>query len=111
MSKKYCFFSSMSKNKLEVIQYRQTSSLIDAGYDVYNIVSDIKKEEIIENGVHIITSGYKAKNYIQRIFVSPFKLFKKISKIDADVYHTFHVDQLLLCWLLKLKGKKVIVEE
>lgn len=109
-NKKYCFFSSMSKNKLEVVQYRQATSLINAGYDVYNIVSDIKKEEVIENGVHIISSGYKAKNYIQRIFVSPFKLFKKIIEIDADIYHTFHIDQILLCWLLKLKGKKVIVE-
>jgi glycosyltransferase involved in cell wall biosynthesis len=30
--------------------------------------------------------------------------------VEADVYHTFHVDLLLICLLLKRKGKKVFFE-
>lgn len=106
---KYCFFSSMPKNVQEIVQYRQANSLLEAGFMVYNVVSDNKDLEI-ENGVNIISSGYKAKNYIQRIIKTPLKLYKKLREVDADIYHTVHVDQLLLCWLLKRNGKKVIVE-
>lgn len=108
-NKRYCFFSSMPKNVQEIVQYRQASSLIDAGFEVYNVVSDIKDDEY-ENGVKIVSSGYKAKNYVQRLINAPWKLYKKLLQIDADIYHTVHVDQLLLCWLLKQNGKKVIVE-
>lgn len=107
--KKYCFFSSMPRKEREVIMYRQTQSLIEDGFDVYNVVSDNKPVEIIK-GCNIIPSGYRARNLFQRIFVSPHKLYKKLLQIDADIYHTVHVDQLLLCLLLKLKGKNVIVE-
>ena len=44
-NKRYCFFSSMPKNVQEIVQYRQASSLIDAGFEVYNVVSDIKDDE------------------------------------------------------------------
>ena len=37
-------------------------------------------------------------------------MYKKLKDIDADIYHTVHIDQLLLCLLLKKNGKKVIVE-
>lgn len=99
----------MPKNVQEIIQYRQANSLLEAGFTVYNVVSDNKDLEI-ENGVNIISSGYKAKNYIQRIIKAPLKLYKKLREVDADIYHTVHIDQLLLCWLLKRNGKKVIVE-
>ena len=107
--KKYCFFSSMPRKEREVIMYRQTQSLVDDGFDVYNVVSDNKPAEIIK-GCNIIPSGYRAKNPFQRIFVSPHKLYKKLLQIDADVYHTVHIDQLLICLLLKRHGKKVIIE-
>ena len=109
MSKKYCYFSSMKKNVQEIIQYRQAKSLIDNGFKVINVVSDNKSTEF-ENGVEIISSGFVAKNYIQRLILAPWKLYKKLKEIDADIYHTVHIDQLLLCLLLKLRGKKVIVE-
>lgn len=99
----------MPKNVQEVVQYRQAECLIGEGYDVINVVSDNKESEF-ENGVKILSSGYKAKNYIQRVIFAPWKLYKKLKELDADVYHTVHVDQLLLCLLLELKGKKVIVE-
>lgn len=108
-NKKYCFFSSLPRKDREVIIYRQTQSLIENGFIVYNVVSDNTPAEIIK-GCNVIPSGYKASNLLQRVFISPYKLYKKIKAIDADIYHTVHVDQLLLCWLLKQNGKKVIVE-
>ena len=107
--KKYCFFSSMPRKEREVIMYRQTQSLVSDGFDVYNVVSDNGPSEETK-GCNIIPSGYRAKNLFQRIFVSPHKLYKKLLQIDADIYHTVHIDQLLICLLLKRQGKKVIVE-
>ena len=108
-NKKYCFFSSMPKKEREVILYRQARSLIADGFEVVNVVSDAKPIEV-EQGVTVISSGYKASNFFQRLFVAPRKLYKKLLEVDADVYHTVHVDQLLICLKLKRKGKKVFFE-
>lgn len=89
--------------------YRQGRSLINDGFDVFNVVSDDQPEEVVQ-GIHIVPSGYKAKDLFQRLFVSPRKLYKKLLEVDADVYHTVNVDQLLICLMLKRKGKKVIFE-
>lgn len=108
-NKKYCFFSSMPKKEREVILYRQARSLMADGFEVVNVVSDNKPVEV-EQGVTIVSSGYKASNFLQRLFVAPRKLYKKLLEVDADVYHTVHVDQLLICLKLKRKGKKVFFE-
>ncbi len=109
MKKKYCFFSSMPRNEREVIMYRQGRSLKADGFEVYNVVSDALPAEIVQ-GVNVLPSGYQACNYWQRIFIAPRKLYKKLLDVDADIYHTVHVDQLFLCLLLKKKGKKVFFE-
>ena len=111
-SKKYCFFSSVPRKKREVIMYRQARSLMGDGFDVYHVVSDDLPEEIIQ-GVKTIPSGYNAHNAFnlwKRLFVAPHNLYKKLMEVDADVYHTIYIDQLLICLLLKRKGKKVIFE-
>ena len=107
--KKYCYFSSMSRNGSEVIMYRQGGSLLADGFEVFNVVSDNLPLETVQ-GIKITPSGYKAKNKLQRVFVAPFRLYKKLLEVDADVYHTFHIDLLLICLLLKRKGKKVFFE-
>jgi len=107
--KKYCYFTSMPWNKLEVIMYRQGRSLLSDGFDVYDVVSDNQPSAVVQ-GIKITPSGHKASNFFQRIFVSPFWVYKKSLEVDADVYHTVCVDLLLICLLLKRKGKKVIFE-
>lgn len=107
--KKYCFFSSMPRKEREVIMYRQGHSLIDDGFEVYNVVCDTKPAEKIQ-GISVVPTEYRAKNIWQRLFVSPRKLYKTLLAVDADVYHTVHVDQLMTCLKLKRKGKKVIFE-
>ena len=82
------------------------------GFEVYNVVSDDLPEKEIQ-GVRILPSGYNAHdslNLWKRVFVAPRMLYKKLIELDADVYHTVYLDQLLLCLKLKRKGKKVIFE-
>lgn len=107
--KKYCYFSSMRRNRLEVIMYRQGRSLISDGFEVSNVVSDDQPLEVVQ-GVKITPSGYNAKGFLQRVFIAPFRVYRKLLEVDADVYHTFCVDMLLICLLLKRKGKKVVFE-
>ena len=107
--KKYCYFSSMRRNRLEVIMYRQGRSLLSDGFEVYNVVGDDQPLEVVQ-GVKIFPSGYNAKGFLQRVFVAPFRVYRKLLEVDADVYHTFCVDTLLICLLLKRKGKKVVFE-
>lgn len=107
--KKYCFFSSMPRQEREVIMFRQAHSLLADGFEVLDVVSDARPKET-KQGVIITPTGYRAYNFWQRIFVAPRKLYKKLLEVDADVYHTVHVDQLMTCLKLKRKGKKVIFE-
>ena len=107
--KKYCFFSSMKKNVQEVVLYRQAESLIKDGYEVYNVVSDDVPDEI-ENGVKILSSGYKTSNRIKRSLFAAKPLFERLKEVNADVYHTCHVDQLGVCLKLKKLGKMVVFE-
>lgn len=107
--KKYCYFSSMRRNPLEVIMYRQGRSLLADGFEVYDVVSDDYKPEDIQ-GIKVIPSGCNSYGLLTRLFVAPFMSYRKLIEMDADVYHTFSVDFLLICLLLKLKGKKVIFE-
>lgn len=99
----------MPRKEREVIMYRQSRSLMADGFEVFDVVSDSQPEEIIQ-GVRIIPSEYRARNFWQRVFVAPRKLYRKLLEVDADVYHTVHVDQLLICLKLKRKGKKVFFE-
>ena len=105
--KKFCFISSFHRDNNEVVMYRQASSLIINGFDVYYLVSDDKQEETIEE-VKLIPSGFTPKGYIKRIFLAPSKAFKKAIEIDADIYQTSSLDFLFIMLLLKLKGKKII---
>lgn len=107
--KRYCYISSMRRNQLEVIMYRQGRSLLANGFEVYEVVSDNQSSEEVQ-GVKITPTGYKTNGFFRRTFVAPFRVYKKSLEVDADVYHTFCVDLLLICLLLKRKGKKVIFE-
>ena len=107
--KKYCFFSSMPRKKREIIMYRQGRSLMADGFEVYNVVCDNQPSEVVE-GINVVPTSFRAYGFFQRLFVAPRKLYKKLLEVDADVYHTVNVDQLMMCLRLKRKGKKVFFE-
>lgn len=89
--------------------YRQGHSLLSDGFEVYNVVSDDCPSEVVQ-GIKTIPSGYNARGFLQRVFIAPFRVYRKLLEVDADVYHTFCVDTLLICLLLKRKRKKVVFE-
>ena len=89
--------------------YRQSEVLIKSGFDVFNVVSDTVPDEV-EHGVKILSSGYVTNNRIKRVLFSSKNLRKRLFEVDADIYHTCHIDQLGTCLKLKKAGKKVIFE-
>jgi len=105
----FCFFTSMGRDNYEVIVYRRARSLRESGYDVTFMVNDTKGEEYIED-TKVVSTGVSSGSYLRRIFIAPFKTFRKLRQINADYYQTYSVDLLLVCLLLKIIGKKVIFD-
>ena len=89
--------------------YRQGRSLMSDGFEVFNVVCDNQPIEVV-GGIQVVPTGYMANGFFQRLFIAPRKLYKKLLEVDADVYHTVNVDQLMMCLRLKRRGKKVFFE-
>ena len=88
---------------------KECVSLANAGFQVYLVVNDEMKNEI-KDSVQIISTTYKPKNRIDRMLRATKEVYQKALAIDADIYH-FHDPELLpYGYLLKKKGKKVILQ-
>ncbi len=108
--KTLCFFSAFSRHDDEVLTYRHDRALKAAGWNTIYIVND-DEPETEKEGLKIIGTGNKQHgNYITRVFISPFQLYKTLINIDADVYQTWCLENMLSCMLLKLKGKKIVFQ-
>ena len=81
--------------------YRQGRSLMADGFEVYNVVCDNQPSEVVE-GINVVPTSFRAYGFFQRLFVAPRKLYKKLLEVDADVYHTVNIDQLMMCLRLSL---------
>jgi len=89
------------------IFYKECKTLVEAGYEVYLIVTH-NREEVID-GVHIIPLPER-KGRFYRFFVKDWIALFKAIKVNAKVYH-FHDPELIFVGLiLKLFGKKVIYD-
>lgn len=108
--KRFCYISSFHRDNNEVLIYKQAQALIDKRFEVTFIVSDDKPKEVIEE-VKVVPTGFKPKGYIKRIFLAPYKAYKKALEVDADIYETYSVDFILVMLLLKLKGKKILFSQ
>lgn len=109
-SKRFCFFNGTDRHHDELLIYHQANSLMNDGFEVLFIVSDNESEEI-RQGVRLVPNGAKHEGYLKRIFVTPFLTYRKAKEINADVYQTSSVDQLIVGYWLKRKGKKVIFHQ
>lgn len=105
--KKYCFFIGTDRHNDEIVIIRQAQALKEAGYDVLYVVSDDESDEE-RGGIMIEPSEYRAKGLFSRIFISPIKLYRKLRVVNADVYQTCSVDQIVTCLFLKKRNKKII---
>lgn len=100
--KKICHLTSVHQRYDTRILYKECSSLMKAGYEVYLVVADGKGEEQV-NGVKIMDVG-ESKGRLGRFIKSTKRVYKKALEIDADIYH-FHDPELIRCGI-KLLGKK-----
>lgn len=88
---------------------KECVSLAEAGFQVYLTVGDELKDEV-KSRVRIISSTYKPKNRVDRMFNSARKVYKKALNINAEIYHLHDPELLPYGYMLKRKGKKVIFD-
>ena len=101
-----CHISSMHSHDDGRIFQRACSGLAKAGHRVFYITTYNGTEVI--NGVEVI--GIQKRNGIKRRIFSSFEAYKRVSRIQADIFH-FH-DPDLIPWmiLLTLSGRKIIYD-
>lgn len=105
-----CFFSAFSRHDDEVLTYRHDKALKAAGWNTIYVVND-DEQETVKDGLRIVSTGNKQrKGYLSRIFVAPFQSYKALKKIDADVYQTWCLENMLVCMMLKWQGKKIVFQ-
>lgn len=108
--KTLCFFSAFSRHDDEVLTYRHDKALKSAGWNTIYLVND-NEPETMKDGLRIVSTGNnQRKDYLSRIFVAPFQSYKALKRIDADVYQTWCLENMLVCMLLKWKGKKIVFQ-
>lgn len=108
--KTLCFFSAFSRHDDEVLTYRHNKALKAAGWDTIYLVND-NEPESEKDGLRIVGTGnMQQHSYLARIFAAPYQSYKALKKIDADVYQTWCLENMLTCMLLKQKGKKIVFQ-
>ena len=108
--KTLCFFSAFSRHDDEVLTYRHDKALKAAGWNTIYVVND-DEPETVKEGLKIVSTGNnQRKGYLSRIFLAPFQSYKALKKIDADVYQTWCLENMLVCMMLKWKGKKIVFQ-
>ena len=107
--KRICHITSAHGRYDTRIFQKECRSLAKEGYEVYLLVNDKNKNEVIEK-VKIISTGYLPKSRLERFFVSHRKLLKKALRINADIYHFHDPDLLPLGLKLKKRQKAVIFD-
>lgn len=90
------------------IYHKYAKSLTESGFDVSLYVADRLGNEVKEK-VKIIDIG-KPGNRFSRFFFSPWKMFNKVKRIKADIYHFHDPEFLIPALFLKISGKKVIYD-
>lgn len=107
--KKVCHVTSVHPRKDVRIFEKECVSLAKAGYDVSLVVNDTLPNEVCD-GVKIISTQYKPKNRIDRIFKSVDIVGDCALQVDADIYHLHDPELLQLVSKLQKKGKTVIFD-
>lgn len=105
-----CFFSAFGRHDDEVLTYRHNKALREAGWNTVYVVNDNEPDSEKEGLKIVGTGNVQRKGYLSRIFAAPFQSYKALKKIDADVYQTWCLENMLVCLLLKLSGKKIVFQ-
>ena len=83
------------------IFHKESTSLAENGYDVYQV----SRGQVYESkGVHMVGIGEISGNRFLRMTRAARKVYETAKKLDADIYH-FH-DPELLPYGMKLKKQR-----
>nr|WP_298996100.1 glycosyltransferase [uncultured Allomuricauda sp.] len=105
---KICHFTSPHSRYDIRIFRKECTSLVTQDYNVNLVVADGGTDE--SAGKVTIHGVKKPKNKLVRVFITPFKILRKVLQLDADLYH-FHDPELIIVGLvLRLRRKKVIYD-
>lgn len=88
---------------------KQCRSLVSRGHDVILVVQDGKGNEE-RDGVKFLDLGLPPANRMRRIIFSPWRAYRFLRSVSADVIH-FHDPELLpVAFLLKTRKRHVIYD-
>jgi len=90
------------------IFHKECRSLADKGYDVTLLAADGEKDEV-RDGVRIRAVN-RYRNWFERLYLTPTRLFKNAIREDADIYHLHDPELLYFAYKLARKGKRVVID-
>ena len=105
--KHVCFIASAFGRQDSLIVMREGRSLAASEYEVTYLLCDDQPDAFYE-GIHYVSTGYKAKSKRDRLKSNPRKIKKKLAEIDADIYQISEPELFRVGFWLKRKGKTVI---
>lgn len=108
MNKKVCHLTSVHKYLDIRIFIKECQSLAKHGFETH-LIAPNAPDEIIE-GVYVHGVDNKNGNRASRMTRTVTNVYKKALDINAEVYHFHDPELLIVGWLLKRKGFKVIYD-
>lgn len=87
---------------------KECISLKGAGYTIEQVVAD-GQGDASRQGIPVFDVG-KAKDRLRRMLVLPIRAYRKIRSLDPDLVHFHDPELLLIAYMLKLRGYKVIYD-
>ena len=103
---KICVLSTVHASQDIRVYYKETRTLVRAGYAVTLIIQNDRDE--VRDGVKIVALP-KATNRIQRMVLSSLTVFQRALREQADIYH-FHDPELIPAGiLLKVLTRKRVI--
>lgn len=90
------------------IYHKYAKSLTERGFGITLCVADGLGNEL-KKAVKFIDIG-KPSNRFSRFLFSPYKMFKEVKKIKADIYHFHDPEFLFAALFLKIYGRRLIYD-
>lgn len=104
---KVCHISTVHSVFDDRIFHKECRTLAEKGYEVTLVVTHDKKEKI--QGVNIEPLPDKNGRFY-RVFNKSYLAYKKAKSVKADIYHFHDPELILIGFLLKLLGNKVVYD-
>src|SRR5215831_12999730 len=105
--KTVCLLSSVRPATEHRILSKEGASLVRAGYRV-SIVAPHPHDEVL-SGI-VIKAVPKFTSRISRMVRATWYVYREALRQRADVYHFHNTELLLVGWLLKFHGKRVLYD-